>query len=71
MTTPMHRLPEPEDFPRLYRDLKARVERLEGNVAQLLAASTRGTILHPTWRDIQSLRHDIDALGTILKQRLP
>lgn len=51
-----------EDLAKLYHGLNARVERLDGNVRQLLAERTRDALPRPTWRDMHDLRTDIKQL---------
>ncbi len=58
--------PGPEDLARLYLDLRARLERLEGTVSQLCAERTRDGLLRPTWRDLEALRNDIARLERML-----
>jgi hypothetical protein len=51
--------------------LKRRVERLEGNVRQLLADRTRNALPQPTWRDIEALRADLRRLSQIVETSGP
>ena len=60
--------PSIEDLARLYHGLNARVERLDGNVRQLLAERTRDALPHPTWQDVEALKKDIARLERVLIQ---
>ena len=62
--------PSIEDLAEFYRGLSTRVDRLDGNVRQLLAERTRDALPHPTWRDVEALKKDIvDLQKTIAANR--
>jgi len=51
-----------EELAKLYFHLQNRLDRLEGNVRQLLAEQTRETGLRPTWKDFEALQTEIGRL---------
>jgi N-acetylglucosamine-6-phosphate deacetylase len=56
----MTTLPPPLDaLPELYLRLVRRVEKLEGQVKQLLAEGTRDTLPTLTWKDLDALKKDL------------
>ena len=54
--------PPPDALPELYLHLVRRVEKLEGNVKQLLAERTHDANAHATVRDVQALKADIQEI---------
>jgi hypothetical protein len=59
MTTPPDHILPIEELATLYHRLNARVERLDGNVRQLLAERTRDALPRPTWRHVEAIKKDI------------
>ena len=59
--------PSTEDLYEFYKSLKQRVDRIDGEVKQLLAERTRGTLTTPTWRDLDAMKKDVAEL----EKRLP
>lgn len=51
--------PSIEELAAFCHALTRTVERLEGNVRQLLADRTRDALPRPTWRDLEAIKKDI------------
>jgi hypothetical protein len=56
-----------EELAKLCFHLKNRLDRLEGNVKQLLAEQIHETGLRPTWKDFESLQTEIGRLNQCVK----
>lgn len=68
--TPSPHLPQSlEELADLCHALSRTVERLEGNVAQLLAERTRDALPRPTWRDLEAIKKDVQRLEQIVCKR--
>jgi len=66
----MTTLPPPLDaIPELYLRLVRRVEKLEGQVNQVLAERTSDTSLHLALRDVQELRSEFQKLRSDREKR--
>jgi hypothetical protein len=57
-----HLPPSIEDLHELFLRLKAKVERLDGTVRQLLAERTRDALPRPTWWDVEALKKAVAEL---------
>jgi len=63
----MTMLPPPlEALPQLYLRLLRRVEKIDGQLQQLLAERTRNTTAHATIHDVQSLWEAIAEIRSLL-----
>jgi hypothetical protein len=69
MTPDLPYTPSLEELAELYLRLKARVERMEGMVQQLVAEGKHDTLTRPTWRDVETIRQDIARLEKMLSSR--
>ena len=64
--TPSPHFPQSlEELAAFCHDLSRAVERLEGNVRQLLADRTRDALPRPTWRDLEAMKNDLADLHRI------